>query len=247
MKTVCGRSEILFEEARPQQWNFPLSFSKDHLVERNAQFLPNDILTLKCEFVFSTGVEYKGIEDTEYDALSLVTENLPKIPCALEELTQLYEEGTLCDTKLKTATETFNAHKSILSARTSVFKAMFTTNMQEKANECVIIEDLDSDTIRRMLKFLYSDNLDDLDWQCAKNLYFAADKYNMIGLKHRCSAFMKSNLQPPNCCKILVLADKHQDSDLKKSVQEYIAKFREEIFRSDHWKILEKSNPELSL
>ncbi|GBN96484.1 Speckle-type POZ protein [Araneus ventricosus] len=246
-KTECGRNEITFSEREPQKWEFPLYFTKDYLMKKNTQFLPDDTLTLKCEFAFSTGIGYEGIEDSEFGNLVPVDKNQSKFPSALEELTCLYKEGTLCDIVLQTETETFNAHKIILSARSSVFKTMFTTDMREKTTDCVIIEDLDADTVRRMLLYLYSDTLEDLDWEKAKSLYFAADKYNIAGLKHRCSGFLKSSLQPLNYCELLSLADRHQDEDLKKSVQEYIANFREEIFRSDQWMNFEKSNPELAI
>ncbi|GBN22025.1 hypothetical protein AVEN_211335-1 [Araneus ventricosus] len=56
----------------------------------------------------------------------------------------------------------------VLSARSSVFKSMFTPDMREKTTDCVIIEDLEADTVRWMLVCLYSDNLDDLDWKVHK-------------------------------------------------------------------------------
>ncbi|CAL1262234.1 unnamed protein product [Larinioides sclopetarius] len=246
-KIECGRNEITFCEREPQKWEFPLYFTKDYLMRKNSQFLPDDTLTLKCEFAFSTGIGYEGIEDSDFGNLAFVNKIQTKFPSALEELTCLYKEGVLCDIILQTETEAFKAHKIILSARSSVFKTMFTTDMREKTTDCVIIEDLDADTVRRMVLYLYSDTLEDLDWKKAQSLYFAADKYNIENLKRLCSSFLKSSLQSFNCCDFLILADRHNDEDLKKSVQEYIANSREEIFHSDQWTNLEKSNPELSV
>ncbi|XP_055952972.1 speckle-type POZ protein B-like isoform X2 [Argiope bruennichi] len=212
-------------------------------MENSTQFLSNDSLTLKCEFAFSTGIEYNEIEDSEFGDLAIATQ--PKITCALEDLTCLYEEGILCDIQLQTATETFNAHESILSARSSVFKRMFTTDMMEKTTDCITIEDLDANTVRRMLTFFYSDKLENLDWEIAKNLYYAADKYNILALKCRCSSFLKENLQPSSCCELLQMSDRHQDADLKKSAQEYVAIYRDAVLCSEQWKSLEKSDPEL--
>ncbi|CAL1291018.1 unnamed protein product [Larinioides sclopetarius] len=243
VKIECGKNKFLFSDTEPKEWKFPLYFTKGYLMRGNAQFLSNDTLNLKFEFTFSTGIEYERIEDSEFGNLALVTENPPKLSSALEDITCLYEEGTLCDTKLQTATETFNAHKSILAARSSVFKTMFTTDMREKATDRVIIEDLEADTVSRMLMFLYSDKLEDPNWDRAKCLYFAADKYNIITLKQKCSDFLKNSLQLSNCCELLLLADKHKDEDLKKSVQDYMAQYQGAILRTEKWMDLEKSNP----
>ncbi|GBM81403.1 hypothetical protein AVEN_241794-1 [Araneus ventricosus] len=118
---------------------------------------------------------------------------------------------------------------------------MFTTDMKEKTNKCVDIDDLDADTVRRMLLFMYTDTLDDLQYESAKNLYFAAVKYNIVSLKHRCSNFLKQNILLTNCCDILFLADKNQDEDLKNAEND------EAVLFSDQWKNVEKNHPQLTL
>ncbi|GBN50503.1 Speckle-type POZ protein [Araneus ventricosus] len=164
-----------------------------------------------------------------------------------DDLNSLLKDSVLCDTKLKTATETFPAHIAVLSARSPVFQTMFITDMKEKTNKCVNIDDLDADTVRRMLLFMYTDTLDDLVYESAKNLYFAADKYNIVSLKHKCSNFLKQELLESNCCDVLLLADKHQDKDLKIVAQDYIAENDEAVLFSDEWKNLEKNHPQLTL
>ncbi|GBL97574.1 Speckle-type POZ protein [Araneus ventricosus] len=163
-----------------------------------------------------------------------------------EGLISLFSEGILCDIQLKTATEAFPAHKVVLSARSPVFKSMFETDMREKTNNSVEIEDLDATTVRQMLLFLYSDTLDNLDYESARSLYFAADKYQIVSLRHMCSNFLKENLLYSNCCDVLLLADKHQDKDLKISVQDCIADNDEVVLFSDEWKTLVENEPRLT-
>ncbi|GFY70126.1 TD and POZ domain-containing protein 2 [Trichonephila inaurata madagascariensis] len=204
-----------------------LTFSKEKLLEDKDWYLPDDILQLYCECATATGIVLEEIEKITYGYHPSILEgrlyqddfaskksssDLTKI--LQENLESLYKEYLLCDTKLKTKTESFPAHKSILSARSPVFKAMFTNDMREKNSECVIIEDLDDDTVQRMLLYIYTATVPDLQWDSACNLYAAADKYEILSLKCECSSFLKDNISQDNWCDFLILADLHQDENL---------------------------------
>ncbi|GBM80967.1 TD and POZ domain-containing protein 1 [Araneus ventricosus] len=250
-----------------QPFCVPLTFSWQRLIENKELYLPNDVLTLQCEVIFPKGrkisEELEKVGDMAYDydckdiqaAITYATntnssseeQHTKSLPTLTDDLISLFNEDILYDIKLKTATETFPAHTVVLSARSPVFKSMFLTDMREKTNKCVDIEDLDADTVRQMLLFMYKDTLDNLDYESAKSLYFAADKYNIVSLKQKCSNFLKQNLLYSNCCDILLLADKHQDLELKKTAQDCIAKNDEAVFSSDEWKNLEENHPRLTI
>ncbi|GIY97245.1 speckle-type POZ protein B [Caerostris extrusa] len=83
---------------------------------------------------------------------------------------------------------------------------------------------------------MYTDDVEDLDWERAKCLYFTADKYEILSLKQTCADFLKDNVDISNCCDILLLADTHQDKDLKKKAQGFIVDQSQEVFVSDVWK-----------
>lgn len=70
----------------------------------------------------------------------------------------------------------YRAHKAILSARSSVFAAMFDSDMQEKVSNEVIIEDLEFDVFLNMLEFIYSSDDSVLDSGCVLELFDAADR-----------------------------------------------------------------------
>ncbi|GBL87858.1 hypothetical protein AVEN_274629-1 [Araneus ventricosus] len=79
-----------------------------------------------------------------------------------DNLKSLYDKQFLCDVKLKTSTNVFPAHKIILSASSSVFNAMFSNDMKEKESDCVNIEDLSDDALRRMLLYIYTARMEDV-------------------------------------------------------------------------------------
>ncbi|GFU74209.1 TD and POZ domain-containing protein 5 [Trichonephila clavipes] len=191
-------------------------------------YLPNDVLTLHCECSFTTGIVSEEIEKICQGCPLMQEENLAckdveskneslDLTIILQEnLESLYKENLLCDTKLVTKTKSFLAHKCILSARSPVFKAMFNNDMRERNSECVNIEDLDEDTVQRMLLYMYTATLPDLQWDSACDLYTASDKYEILSLKNECSSFLKDSLSPANACNLLILADMYQDEDLNR-------------------------------
>ncbi|GBL99082.1 Speckle-type POZ protein-like B [Araneus ventricosus] len=257
----CGQATGIWETCKA--WKFPLTITREKLMANKDQYLPDDTLTLQCEVTFSTGIEFQNIEKIEHgsnfsqDVQKITSsfknavvfndgEELETPPTFKGELMSLYKSGVLCDTKLRTNTQTFSAHKLILSARSPVFRATFTHDMKENMNGCVDIEDLDSDTVRRMLEFMYTDSLEDLEWENAKNLYFAADKYQILSLRQKCSNFMKNNINPCNCSDVLLLSELHNDPDLKRIAQEYILKHDKDIFASEEWSYFMENHLQIS-
>ncbi|CAL1294973.1 unnamed protein product [Larinioides sclopetarius] len=232
---------------------FPLKFTKKEMIARQRGSLPIDVLTLNFEFAISTGIVFEGIEkrSCEYTTHLLADkvtdswrkcishENVNDYPCTLiTDLTSLHEDQSTCDVKLKTKTNTFPVHTLILSARSPVFKAMFSNDMKEKTNGCVDVSDLQDETVRRFLLYLYTDQLEDLTWDDALHLFKAADKYAVIALRDKCSIFLKSNLNLKNACEALMLSDLHLDKNLKESTQNFILKNAKVIFKSEEWEIL---------
>ncbi|GBL76125.1 TD and POZ domain-containing protein 3 [Araneus ventricosus] len=249
------RKEFLFSDNEKPKL-FTLPFSKQDLVADKNLCLPNDVLSFRFECTFSTGDIIEEIESVIYGCESLASiepvnesfdeENTLSVSKRIlnDDLKSLFHDNIFSDIKLKSSTKTFPAHKNILSARSPVFKAMFSNNMKEKFNECVEIEDIDSDTVFRMLHYVYTAEIQDLQWENACDLYRAADKYEILALRDECSACIKSNLSPNNACEVLILADMHQDEYLKASVQEFI--FNHDVLISEEWKHLMKTRAKLA-
>ncbi|CAL1292743.1 unnamed protein product [Larinioides sclopetarius] len=238
---------------------FPLTLSKGHLTENKRYYFPKKILTIECEIFYSFGIEenveleyvfdfqdtQKCISNTPKTNLSSKDIHSESFTTLKDDISSLFKNGDLCDKELKTASETFPVHIAVLGARSQVFKSIFTNDVRKK-NKCIVIDDLDADTVRQMLKYIYMDTVEDLDYKSTTSLYLAATKFKLVSLRHMCSNFLKRYILLNNCCDILLLAHKHEDEDLKNAVQEYIAKYDEMVFFSDEWKNLEKNHPQLT-
>ncbi|GFY34563.1 TD and POZ domain-containing protein 5 [Trichonephila clavipes] len=228
---------------------FALPFTKQYLMQNQTLYLKNDVLSLYCECSWRSNIEsYRTIERIYFGISSpYITGEVSAKPMfdLKKDLQCLHEEGILSDLKLRTTTHTFNAHKTILSARSPVFRAMFTTDMKEKIHACVDIPDLEDDTVHRMLLYMYTSALEDLQWESALKLYFAADKYQIATLKSKCCFFLQCNLRPNNLCDVLILADMHADGDLKEAALDFILT-HEDFLRSEEWAEFAKNNATLA-
>ncbi|XP_055952081.1 speckle-type POZ protein B-like isoform X3 [Argiope bruennichi] len=256
----CGHHEFWPSPASGSE-EFALSISKDTIMMDRCLYLPNNFLVLQCEQIFSTGIVFEGIENTSYGCPgSFINNNV--VPANIEtvcvkkpdsdisdlkaDLNSMLQDNVLCDVKLNTKSETFSAHWFILTARSPVFRAMFKNDMKEKAKDRIDIKDMKPDTVRRMLLYLYTDSLEELDWEIASDLYVAAEKYQILALKDKCSSFLKTNLSLINACEILLLADLHQDTELKTAVQNFILDNDKIIINSSEWKLLMEANVHLA-
>ncbi|CAL1296283.1 unnamed protein product [Larinioides sclopetarius] len=252
----CGEFELWFSPTIQSEVR-KLSLYNILMIRNDSLFLPNDVLTLCCELAFSTGIVLKGIEGTSYGCMApfvsnnVISENTTttivekpdsETSDIKVDLSSMLRDNILWNVKLCSESEIFYANWFILSARSPVFRAMFQNDMKEKATDQIDIEDLKPDTVRRMLLYMYTDSLEELQWEIAYDLYVAAEKYQITSLKYKCASFLKINLSLTNACEVLHLADLHQDKELKSTVQDFILENDKSISNSSEWELLMQAN-----
>ncbi|GIX69772.1 TD and POZ domain-containing protein 5 [Caerostris extrusa] len=217
-----------------------ISLNLNSLFDTEVLYFPSDILTFRCRCTFTSGYDCEIIDETTcglhllteirreippeipQKSKSSVSEATSDSPTALQDFKALFNDPVLSDVKIMTKTKTFPAHKMVLCARSAVFRAMLTNEMKEKSTEIIRIDDLEDNIVHHFLLFLYTDDIKNLLSDTVKELYYAADKYDVPLLKEKCTAFMKKNLSIKNACDLLQLADIHQDSCLKTFVEDFI-------------------------
>ncbi|CAL1297375.1 unnamed protein product [Larinioides sclopetarius] len=256
----CGKADNRYGIELKSLTTLPLSLTKEAVLNRKREFLPDDKFSLLCKCTFSRGIEFQRIEETVHEMPLAVMQKtndvarkntfkaLEKIfsyPSGLEDIKALYTNKSLTDVQLKTKTKPFPAHKMVLCARSPVFKRMMTNDMKEKNSDCIEIGDMGDDVVQQLLLFLYSDTVENLQWEMTTQLYYAADKYEVGKLKTVCSSFLLENLTPTNAGELLLLADIHSDGDLKKLTEDFILEHEKEVFGSKEWEKLMETNPVL--
>ncbi|GFW28212.1 protein roadkill [Trichonephila clavipes] len=235
-------------------WEFPYFLKKKNLLNAESKYMQNDYIILRCDLTISIGVvskEMYGYSSTETDDnlsyLSVMSndEGYSEVEsCSLRTfLENLYEDRTFSDINLKIGTKTFPVHRLVLGLRSPVFKAMFTRDLTQKDIE---IYDLEADTLLKLLSYIYTNTIDELNWEYALKLYQAAKEYQIPSLKQKCSVFLKGNVDPSRACSVLLLAYENHDEELIGFVQEFISDHDTEIMHSDEWEELKRKNFQLA-
>ncbi|GBM11924.1 hypothetical protein AVEN_209623-1 [Araneus ventricosus] len=252
----CYQDEYCYDIAENTFRVFTLHLKKENLMQFKKLYLPGDVLSLFCECNFSTGIILEEIEKIGCEFPDSHMEQLSRFTCGVEERqpvsTNVCKENTesmhydhfFCDIKLKTKTGIFPVHKKVLTDMSPVFEKMLSNNVD--ANDCVFIDDMEDDTVQRVLQYIYAKVVDDLHWKAACNLYAAAEKYQIPSLKSQCTSIFKSKLCPENACEALLFADLHQDNNLLSDVQEFILKYDKDIINSEEWNRLVNKNMKLA-
>jgi len=168
-------------------------------------------------------------------------------PCDLAaDLKALWQdpEATHADIKLVTENKSFMAHKAMLSARSPMFRAMFSLDMKEKEASEIQVVDVTAETLAQMIEFMYTGDVADLD-ERADELLAAADKYGLSRLRCMCEQSLEKTFAVDTIAHTLVLSHLHSAKGLKDRAVDFIVAHVGQVRQSAGWTELEKSYPQL--
>lgn len=236
-ETKAMESQRAYRFVQGKDWGFKKFIRRDFLLDEQNGLLPDDKLTLYCEVsVVADSVNISG-------QTSSIQFKVPE--CALSDnLGDLFESQKFSDVILSVSGREFYAHKAILAARSPVFSAMFEHEMEEKKTSRVEIADMDEDTLKEMLRFIYTGKSNCLD-KMADELLAAADKYALDRLKVMCEEALCDNLNVDTAAELLTLADMHSAEQLKAHVIDFINIHATDVVETEGWKQMIQRTPHL--
>ena len=142
--------------------------------------------------------------------------------------------------KEQEATVHFFAHKDVLMARSPVFAKMFEHDLQESTTSSITVSDIEPEVFKEVISFIYSNQVPNLSTMAGPLLY-AAEKYQLDGLKTKCEQFLSYNLQVGNAVQTLQLAQTYSASQLKENASRFIIEFINEVRESNDWGIVKRN------
>jgi len=238
-ETKAMESQRAYRFVQGKDWGFKKFIRRDFLLDEANGLLPEDKLTLFCEVsVVADSVNISGQSNS-------VQFKVPE--CKLsDDLGSLFENSQFADVQLYCGGREFQCHKAILAARSQVFQAMFSHDMEEKKNCRVEVKDVEPDVMAELLRFIYTGktaaNLESM----AADLLAAADKYALERLKVMCEEALCNGLTVENVCDVLKIADLHSAEQLKAQAIEFInTRHVTDVMETSGWKEMVKSHPHL--
>ena len=143
-----------------------------------------------------------------------------------QDLTDMLKNGEGADVTFSVGDQSFSAHKCILAARSTVFKAELFGALKEKDARCIEIDDMEPTIFEALLHFIYTDSLiDDCDSDknpSMQHLLVAADRYGMERLRLMCEAKLCQGIDVETVATTLALAEQHHCTQLKEACLGFI-------------------------
>jgi speckle-type POZ protein len=142
-----------------------------------------------------------------------------------QNFTDLLLAGEGTDVVFRVGGETFAAHRSVLGARSAVFKALLFGPMKEGTSTAAVvqIEDMYATVFKALLGFIYGDSLsipadakgeeegsDDQSVLLLQHLLVAADRYDLRRLRVLCENKLCDHISVSTSMTILALAEQHR-------------------------------------
>jgi len=255
-------------------WGY-FSFAKRADLRFNPEWVPNDSLTIAGRVsVYGENETLSALDsdrnpegpDVHMDSLAA---DLTSLFVDAQNEVEDADSGA-CPREtvaIQTQDKTFKVHRSVLAARSLVFRRMLenrptspiavatdatgatagnAASWSESGSGQIRIPDVGEDVMRHFLLYLYGSRVPvDMDEQLAEELLIVADKYDVERLKNACEVALSSSLTESTVPRLLVIADRHRCAKLKADALSYLTLNPAQILETAEWKIVEEDHPNI--
>ena len=166
-------------------------------------------------------------------------------PSLAGDLAALLESGRDADVTLLCGGERVTAH-ALLLKRSPVFAAQLSEGpLQADASGVAVPDDVTPRTLRRLLQYLYTDELEPESPEEATHLLNAADHYGCTRLFAICERTLCGALAFDNVAATLTLADAHNAAALKRAALQFVVANPAQVLQTPEWMALAAARPSL--
>ncbi|KAJ1255708.1 hypothetical protein BS78_05G217200 [Paspalum vaginatum] len=201
----------LFSTTPNNSWGYN-KFVKRKDVEESA-YVKDDCLRIRCDIAVAKAIR-----------AGAATQFVFVPPCDMHrQFGRLLSSAEGRDVTFEVAGEQFPAHRCVLAARSSVFRAELLGSMKEKAMDKIQIRDMEPRVFKAMLDFMYTDTVPDFVGEggdvfvLTQHLLVAADRYDLERLKRICEHKLCLDMDASTVATTLALAEQHGCRGLKKA------------------------------
>lgn len=218
---------------RGETWGYRKFIGRMFLKQNGGNLLPNDTLTIRCEI---TALESSMCAPGT--SSGTVSSGLPE--CRLsEDFEWLLADTKYADVTFKVGDEKFQAHRNILAARSSEFRAALEHPGEGATPGEIVIEDIAPEVFAMILKFLYTGRVP-VPVVKPDALLKAANGYNIRPLKEACELALISGLSVDSAADTLILAEECNAPVLRNSTIDFICSNIGAVEKTAGWDTVRK-------
>ncbi|XP_008205726.1 speckle-type POZ protein B-like isoform X1 [Nasonia vitripennis] len=199
---------------------------RDILEQEKETLLPNGVLKIICQI--RTYIRTTSTTNITEDSLFALSEDIKKL-----YLNPKFSDYTLISRKHK-----FPVHKSILSARSTIFKLMFKCDTDSVSTK---ISDVNTGVLKELLRYIYTDRVKNLKKHAMK-LMMASDLYGVYGCKVMCEKVICNDLKADEALDLLVICHNHAARYLEEEVRRFIYANARDVVNSPSYKMVRRKN-----
>ncbi|CAN6318452.1 unnamed protein product [Urochloa humidicola] len=196
-------------------WGYP-SFIKREVLEKS-EYLKDDSFTVRIDVTVMKDIH---------------TQDTPVVVVPPSDMHRhfgdLLSSKDGADVRFQVHKKTFPAHRSILAARSPVFKKALLGRMKEGfTTNAIPIDDMEAEVFGALLTFIYTDKLPDMEEEeesaMLQHLLVAGDRYNLERLKLICEDKLCNHITTGSAASILALAQQHNCHGLKEACLDFLS------------------------
>jgi speckle-type POZ protein len=229
--------------SKDPSWGFHHFIRRKDLEE--SRYLRDNAFSVRCDVTVVQKIFTEAVPPPLVAPPSVV------VPASdiLQHFGNLLLSRDAADVTFEVGAEKFAAHRCVLAARSSVFKAELLGSMKEKTATLVQINDMEARVFRALLHFIYTDSLpadDEGDRAVmAQHLLVAADRYNLERLKLICEEKLCDHVCRGTVATTMALAEQHGCAALKKACFKFLTSpgNLKAVMASDGFEHLKRSCP----
>lgn len=113
------------------------------------------------------------------------------------------EDGLFADVTITVDGKEFHLHRLVLSAQSSFFRSMFTSNLKESYNRSIELKDVSANVFQLLIGYIYHGTIK-LRVEELQDTYEMADMYHLTSLFEECSRFLSRTVEVKNCLQVIL-------------------------------------------
>lgn len=132
----------------------------------------------------------------------------------LNGLNELRLTKSMCDVILQVEDEELFCHKCVLASLSTYFRAMFNSELAESKQTKIMLNELDSNTVKSIVEYAYTSCLN-INESNVQALLSAANLFDIKPVRDACCHYMQWQMDEQNCIGVYCFADAHDCAQLK--------------------------------